>query len=74
MAMRRDVLERTGGFDERFRWYRTADIELSFRVNDLGPVLSFVGKLGNPVLGGVELSDFVERQAIPKHQLLCEAV
>ena len=36
MAMRRDVLERTGGFDEKFRWYRTADIELSFRVKDLG--------------------------------------
>jgi cysteinyl-tRNA synthetase len=36
MAFRRDVLARTGGFDERFRWYRTADIELSFRVKDLG--------------------------------------
>ena len=24
------------GFDEKFRWYRTADIELSFRVKDRG--------------------------------------
>ncbi|MGH2539382.1 MAG: glycosyltransferase [Actinomycetota bacterium] len=36
MAMRRETLDRTGGFDRRFRWYRTADIELSFRVKDLG--------------------------------------
>jgi hypothetical protein len=34
------------------------------RVNDLGPVLSFVGKLGNPELGGVELGDFIQRQAV----------
>lgn len=32
-------------------------------VDDLGPVLSFVGKLGNPELGGVPLNDFVSRQA-----------
>jgi cysteinyl-tRNA synthetase len=36
MAFRRDVLASTGGFDEGFRWYRTADIELSFRIKDLG--------------------------------------
>ena len=36
----------------------------NIRVNDLGPVLSFVGKLGNPELGGVELQDFIERQEI----------
>jgi Glycosyl transferase family 2 len=36
MAFRRDVLARVGGFDERFRWYRTADIELSFRIKELG--------------------------------------
>ena len=36
----------------------------NIRVNDLGPVLSFVGKLGNPELGGVELGDFIRRQAI----------
>ena len=36
MAMRREVLERAGLFDEKFKWYRTADIEYSFRVKDLG--------------------------------------
>ena len=36
----------------------------NIRVNDLGPVLSFVGKLGNPELGGVELGNFIHRQAI----------
>ena len=36
----------------------------NIRVNDLGPVLSFVGKLGNPELGGVEISDFIHRQSI----------
>jgi GT2 family glycosyltransferase len=36
MAMRRDVLASVEGFDERFRWYRTADIELSFRIKDRG--------------------------------------
>ncbi len=36
----------------------------NIRINDLGPVLSFVGKLGNPELGGVELGDFIRRQAI----------
>ena len=39
-------------------------IKNNIRVDDLGPVLSFVGKLGNPELGGVELGEFVERQAI----------
>ncbi|MCP4877481.1 MAG: ATPase [Gammaproteobacteria bacterium] len=39
-------------------------IKNNIRVNDLGPVLSFVGKLGNPELGGVELGEFVERQEI----------
>jgi GT2 family glycosyltransferase len=36
MAFRRDVLAEVGLFDERFRWYRTADIELSFRIRDAG--------------------------------------
>ncbi|MBI3648894.1 MAG: glycosyltransferase, partial [Actinobacteria bacterium] len=36
MALRRDVLATAGLFDERFRWYRTADIEYSFRVKDRG--------------------------------------
>ena len=39
-------------------------IRNNIKVNDLGPVLSFVGKLGNPELGGVELHEFIERQAI----------
>jgi hypothetical protein len=36
MAFRRDVLGEDTMFDERFRWYRTADIELSFRLRDAG--------------------------------------
>ena len=36
----------------------------NIKINDLGPVLSFVGKLGNPELGGVELDEFIRRQAI----------
>ena len=36
MAMRREVLTSAGLFDEKFRWYRTADIEFSFRVKDRG--------------------------------------
>lgn len=38
-------------------------IRNNIRIADLGPVLSFVGKLGNPELGGVPLEDFVRRQA-----------
>lgn len=36
MAFRREVLREVGAFDEKFRWYRTADIELSFRIKDAG--------------------------------------
>ena len=36
MAMRRADLVRTGVFDPRFRWYRNADIDFSFRVRDAG--------------------------------------
>jgi hypothetical protein len=39
-------------------------IRNNIRVDDLGPVLSFVGKLGNPELGGVALEDFSRRQAL----------
>lgn len=39
-------------------------IRNNIKVNDLGPVLSFVGKLGNPELGGVELEEFIQRQAV----------
>lgn len=38
-------------------------IRNNIKVDDLGPVLSFVGKLGNPEQGGVPLGDFVRRQA-----------
>jgi hypothetical protein len=36
MAVRRDLLTDVGLFDERFTWYRTADVEYSFRVKDAG--------------------------------------
>jgi len=38
-------------------------IRNNIKVDDLGPVLSFVGKLGDPEQGGVALEDFVYRQA-----------
>jgi hypothetical protein len=39
-------------------------IRNNIKVADLGPVLSFVGKLGNPELGGVPLEEFSRRQAL----------
>lgn len=36
MAFRRDTIAEAGFFDEKFKFYRTADIEYSFRVKDLG--------------------------------------
>ena len=36
MAFRREVIRDVGLFDEKFRWYRTADIECSFRIKDAG--------------------------------------
>ncbi len=39
-------------------------IRNNIKVHDLGPVLSFVGKLGNPEQGGVALEDFSRRQAL----------
>jgi hypothetical protein len=39
-------------------------IRNNIKVDDLGPVLCFVGKLGNPELGGVPLADFRYRQAL----------
>ena len=38
-------------------------IRNNIRVDDLGPVLSFVGKLGDPERGGVALDEFNRRQA-----------
>lgn len=39
------------------------DIQNNIKIEDLGPVLAFVGKLGNPARGGVPLDAFVRRQA-----------
>ncbi len=39
-------------------------IQNNIKVDDLGPVLAFVGKLGNPDLGGVGLEEFCRRQAL----------
>lgn len=39
-------------------------ISNNIKVNDLGPVLSFVGKLGDPERGGVSLEEFSRRQAL----------
>jgi hypothetical protein len=36
----------------------------NIKVDDLGPVLSFVGKLGNPERGGLALGEFNHRQAL----------
>ena len=36
MAFRREMLDAAGLFDEKFRFYRTADIEYSFRVKEAG--------------------------------------
>jgi cysteinyl-tRNA synthetase len=36
MAFRREILSSAGFFDEKFAFYRTADIEYSFRVKDQG--------------------------------------
>ncbi|MGB0720934.1 MAG: ATPase [Gammaproteobacteria bacterium] len=39
-------------------------IKNNIKVHDLGPVLSFVGKLGNPELGGTPLEQFQRHQAM----------
>lgn len=39
-------------------------IRNNIKVDDLGPVLSFVGKPGNPERGGVPLDEFRRRQAL----------
>jgi GT2 family glycosyltransferase len=36
LAVRRDPLRAVGGFDRRFRFYRNADLDLSFAVRDRG--------------------------------------
>ncbi|MES9963372.1 MAG: ATPase [Candidatus Sedimenticola sp. 20ELBAFRAG] len=39
-------------------------IRNNIKVDDLGPVLCYVGKLGNPELGGIQLGEFKQRQAL----------
>ena len=36
MAFRREILDEVGFFDEKFKFYRSADIDFSFRVKDRG--------------------------------------
>lgn len=36
LAIRREALRAVGGFDPRFRWYRNADLDLSFAVRGAG--------------------------------------
>ncbi|HEY7332088.1 MAG TPA: glycosyltransferase [Candidatus Limnocylindria bacterium] len=36
LALRREALAAVGGFDHRFRWYRHADLDLSFAMRDRG--------------------------------------
>ena len=38
------------------------DIKNNIKISDPGPVLSFVGQLGNPALGGIPLAEFARRQ------------
>jgi hypothetical protein len=40
------------------------DIKNNIKVDDLGPVLSFVGKPGEPARGGIEYEEFNRRQAL----------
>lgn len=37
-------------------------INSNIKIQDLGPVSSYIGKLGNPAVGGVALEDFIQRQ------------
>ena len=39
------------------------DIKNNIKIHDLGPVLTFVGKLGGPAWGGLPLDEFSRRQA-----------
>jgi hypothetical protein len=40
------------------------DVRNNIKIHDLGPVLAFVGKLGNPERGGVPLAEFQRHQAL----------
>lgn len=40
------------------------DIKNNIKVDNLGPVLSFVGRLGDPLRGGLAMDEFARRQAM----------
>ncbi|MFN4148021.1 MAG: hypothetical protein ACK4E4_00540 [Rhodocyclaceae bacterium] len=40
------------------------DIKNNIKIDDLGPVLTFIGKLGDPARGGLLLEEFSRRQAL----------
>lgn len=40
------------------------DIKNNIKIDDLGPVLAFIGKLGDPARGGLPLAEFSRRQAL----------
>ncbi|MFN6960775.1 MAG: hypothetical protein ACK4N6_00910 [Rhodocyclaceae bacterium] len=40
------------------------DIKNNIKIDDLGPVLTFIGKLGDPARGGLPLEEFSRRQAL----------
>lgn len=40
------------------------DIKNNIKIDDLGPVLTFVGKLGDPARGGLPFDEFSRRQAM----------
>ena len=45
------------------------DIKNNIKIHDLGPVLTFVGKLGDPEWGGLSLDEFSRRQAaVPRRR------
>ncbi len=46
-------------------------IKNNIKIEDLGPVLCYVGKLGNPERGGVGYKDFVQRQAAYRDAEIC---
>lgn len=48
---------------ELLRW-DWISIRNNIKVHDLGPVLSFIGKLGNPELGGLDLETFIHHQTL----------
>lgn len=40
------------------------DIKNNIKIDDLGPVLAFIGKLGDPARGGLPYPEFLRRQAL----------